>query len=168
MSKFILRLAVMFLTFTIGLAGHFLGNGFSPIVESWLESPDPVLCDPSITIVTRPEASPFAPSCGLLVVAIDNDHNLTLNGEFLGSAHNPSRLAARLNQLFSQRAQARMFRPGCEQSADSPNDERIEKTVLIKATRWISYGEVSDLIDVIKATGAQPIGLLSEGPFIID
>lgn len=168
MSKVILQLAVMFLTFTLGFGGHFLFNGFSPIVERWIESPDPVLHEPSVTILTRPEVGPFAPNCSLLVVAIDNDHNLSLNGEFMGSAHNPSKLAARLNELFRERTEACVFRPGCEQCSDLPNDERIEKTVLIKATRWISYGEVSDLINVIKGSGAQPIGLVSEGPFIID
>jgi biopolymer transport protein ExbD len=38
----------------------------------------------------------------------------------------------------------------------------MEKTVLIKAVRSLSYGDMSDLIEVIKATGAGPIGLVTD------
>ncbi len=37
--------------------------------------------------------------------------------------------------------------------------ERIEKTVFIRAPRSLNYGEVARLIDAVKGTGADPIGL---------
>jgi biopolymer transport protein ExbD len=42
---------------------------------------------------------------------------------------------------------------------DVPERERIEKTVFIKAPRGIKYGEVIRVMDGLKATGADPIGL---------
>jgi biopolymer transport protein ExbD len=42
---------------------------------------------------------------------------------------------------------------------DVPEDQRIEKTVFIKAPRSIPYGEVVRVLDGLKATGADPIGL---------
>jgi len=42
---------------------------------------------------------------------------------------------------------------------DVPEQERIEKTVFIKAPRTMPYGEVIRVMDGLKATGAAPIGL---------
>ena len=36
------------------------------------------------------------------------------------------------------------------------------ETVFIKAPRWISYGEIADLIRVVKAAGADGIGLAAD------
>ena len=38
-------------------------------------------------------------------------------------------------------------------------DERIERTVFVRAPRSVRYGEVAQVIDGIKGAGAQPIGL---------
>ena len=46
---------------------------------------------------------------------------------------------------------------------DVPEHERIEKTVFIKAPRSIKYGEVIRVMDGLKATGADPIGLQLDG-----
>jgi len=46
---------------------------------------------------------------------------------------------------------------------DLPEDERIELTVFIKATRSISYGDVAKVIDGVKGAGADPIGLQLDG-----
>jgi biopolymer transport protein ExbD len=42
---------------------------------------------------------------------------------------------------------------------DLPESVRIEKTVFIKAPPTLPYGEVARLMDGLKATGAEPIGL---------
>jgi biopolymer transport protein ExbD len=42
---------------------------------------------------------------------------------------------------------------------DVPEALRIEKTVFIKAPRGIPYGEVMQVMDGLKGTGAEPIGL---------
>jgi hypothetical protein len=43
--------------------------------------------------------------------------------------------------------------------ADLAPDERIERTVFVRAPRSIRYGEVARVIDAVKGAGAQPIGL---------
>ena len=40
-----------------------------------------------------------------------------------------------------------------------PEDERVEKTVVIKAYRACRYGNVIKLIDAVKGAGANPIVL---------
>lgn len=40
-----------------------------------------------------------------------------------------------------------------------PEEARIQKTVFIKAPKSIPYGEVIKVIDGIKGSGAEPIGL---------
>lgn len=42
---------------------------------------------------------------------------------------------------------------------DLPEHLRIEKTVFIKAPRNMRYGEVMQVMDGLKGTGAEPIGL---------
>jgi len=37
--------------------------------------------------------------------------------------------------------------------------QRVEKTIFIKAPRNIPYGEVARVLDGLKGTGADPIGL---------
>lgn len=46
-----------------------------------------------------------------------------------------------------------------ETRADVPEGERIEKTVVVKATRSNKYGDVVRLIDAIKGAGANAIVL---------
>jgi biopolymer transport protein ExbD len=42
---------------------------------------------------------------------------------------------------------------------DIPENEKIEKTVFIKAPRSIDYGSVVKVIDAVKLAGADPISL---------
>jgi len=42
---------------------------------------------------------------------------------------------------------------------DLPEDQRIEKTVFVKAPRALHYGDVVKVIDAIKGAGADPVGL---------
>jgi biopolymer transport protein ExbD len=46
-----------------------------------------------------------------------------------------------------------------ETRTDVTEDERIEKTVFVKAPRSLKYGEVVKVIDAIKGAGANPVGL---------
>jgi len=38
-------------------------------------------------------------------------------------------------------------------------EQRIEKTVFVKAPRTMKYGDVVKVIDAIKGAGANPVGL---------
>jgi len=81
-----------------------------------------------------------------LVVTIQPDRTLKLNNETnMGTVDDLSPLALRLTTLFEARARNYSYRP--------------EKTVFIKAPRSIRYGDVTRVLDGLKATGADPIGL---------
>ena len=81
-----------------------------------------------------------------LVVTIQPDRTLKLNNETnMGTVDDLSPLALRLKTLFEARARNYSYRP--------------EKTVFIKAPRHLRYGDVTRVLDGLKATGADPIGL---------
>jgi biopolymer transport protein ExbD len=46
-----------------------------------------------------------------------------------------------------------------ETATNIPEDQRIEKTVFVKAPRALHYGDVVKVIDAIKGAGASPVGL---------
>ena len=46
-----------------------------------------------------------------------------------------------------------------ETASTTPEDQRIEKTVFVKAPRALKYGDVVKVIDAIKGAGASPVGL---------
>ncbi len=95
-----------------------------------------------------------------LVVTIEPDHTLTLNQtRDMGTVDNLSPLSAKLISLFEERTRNRAYRADMVSRVDLPENQRIEKTVFIKAPRGIRYGEVARVLDGLKATGADPIGL---------
>jgi biopolymer transport protein ExbD len=94
-----------------------------------------------------------------LVVSVDENAHLSLNGEDMGTLEDTSRLKRELDGIFQQRLENRAYRVGMESRPNLPESERIEKTVYVKANRSIAYGEVVKLIDEMKGAGASPIGL---------
>lgn len=108
-----------------------------------------------------PDGQVYPPSSYTLVVSIEHDGKLLLNGltEDMGTIDDPTKLQAKLTWLFAERTKNRAYRSDMFTRTDLPESVRIEKTVFIKAPRTISYGEVARLIDGIKGTGADPIGL---------
>jgi biopolymer transport protein ExbD len=46
-----------------------------------------------------------------------------------------------------------------ENRTDLKDEDRIEKTVFVKAPRAAKYGDVVKVIDAIKGAGANPVGL---------
>ena len=94
------------------------------------------------------------------LVAIESDRSLKLNGEEdVGTLDDMSKLTHRLVAVFDQRTRNRAYRPDMINRFDLPDAMRVEKTVFIKAPRTFPYGEVTRVIDGLKATGADPIGL---------
>jgi len=107
-----------------------------------------------------PDGRVYPPSDLTLVVGIEPDRTLRLNGlTDMGSLDDPSKLTTRLVSLFSERLKNRAYRSDMLMRTDLPDQIRVEKTVFIKAPRSISYGDVARLIDSVKGTGADPIGL---------
>jgi len=77
----------------------------------------------------------------------------------MGTLDDLSKLTTRLVDLFTERTTNRVYRDDMRARTDLPEEERIEKTVFIRAPRSLSYGEVARLIDSLKGTGASAIGL---------
>jgi len=95
-----------------------------------------------------------------LVVTIEPDRTLKLNGlADMGTVDDLSPLTAKLKTLFEERLRNRAYRPDLIARVDLPDFQRVEKTIFIKAPRNIRYGEVARVLDGLKGTGADPIGL---------
>lgn len=100
-----------------------------------------------------------------LVVTIAPDHTLKLNSltEDLGTVEDSSKLSAFLVALFNQRRINHVYRVEMVARIDLAEQNRIEKTVFIKAPRSIPYGNVARVIDGVKGAGAAPVGLQLDG-----
>jgi len=86
-----------------------------------------------------------------LVVAIDKaTKKVTLNNQEAGDVSDASTLTAKLDEIFKAREQNGVFREGTNE---------IEKTIFIKSSPSVKYGEVVRVIDAAKSAGASPIGL---------
>jgi biopolymer transport protein ExbD len=116
-----------------------------------------------VQIIPEPDEnqdlSDYKPDPLTLVVSIAKDLKLKLNQEPMGDATSPSTLEQKLTRIFQQRKELRDYKPGLEKRSDLPEDERVEKTIVVKAQRSTRYGDVVRLIDAIKGAGANPIVL---------
>ena len=125
----------------------------TPLKPSKFQADIPTQRDPN------EDLSQLKPNPLTLVVSIGNDLQLKLNADSMGSVNDTAPLSQRLAALFRQRKETRAYKPGMETRSDLPEDERIEKTVFIKAPRSLKYGDVVKVIDAIKGAGASPVGL---------
>jgi biopolymer transport protein ExbD len=93
------------------------------------------------------------------VVSIASDLSIKLNQDNMGSVNDTTPLSNRLAAVFQQRKESRAYKIGFETRSDLKEEDRIEKTVFVKAPRSLRYGEVVKVIDAIKGAGANPVGL---------
>jgi len=92
-----------------------------------------------------------------LVVTINQDLSLKLNGvEGLGTTNDPGKLSAKLVSVFQERKANGVYD---ETQKGASGDERVLRTVFIKAPRSVRYGEITKVIDSLKGAGANPVGL---------
>lgn len=111
-----------------------------------------------------PDNRVLDPNINTLVVTIDVDRSLKLNGlTEMGTVDDMSKLNEKLVSLFAERTANRVYRDNLATRSDLPEAQRIERTVFIKAPRTLSYGEIVRVIDGLKGTGADPIGLQLDG-----
>lgn len=95
-----------------------------------------------------------------LVVSVSADSALSLNNEKdLGTVNEPQKLVSRLAEVFRQRLENRVYAEGLETRDDLTENEKIEKTVFIKAPRDLPYIQVAKAVDTVKTAGANPIAL---------
>lgn len=79
-----------------------------------------------------------------------------------GSVEEPGEVASRLAEEWRERKATGSWKLGFESRADLSPDERIERTVFVRAPRSIHYGEIAKVIDAVKGSGAQPVGLQTD------
>ena len=125
----------------------------TPLKPSRFKADIPTQRDPN------EDLSQLKPNPLTLVVSIAPDLQLKLNQDSMGSVNDTGTLSQRLRQVFQQRKEQRAYKPGIDPSSNLPEEERIEKTVFVKAPRSLAYGEVVKVIDAIKGAGANPVGL---------
>jgi biopolymer transport protein ExbD len=125
----------------------------TPLKPSRFKADIPTQRDPN------EDLSQLKPNPLTLVVSIAPDLQLKLNQDNIGSVNDTGPLSQKLTQVFQERKSTRAYKVGMETRTDMPEDERIEKTVFVKAPRSLKYGDVVKVIDAIKGAGANPVGL---------
>jgi biopolymer transport protein ExbD len=125
----------------------------TPLKPSRFQADIPTQRDPN------EDLSKLKPNPLTLVVSISNDLQLKLNQDSMGSVNDTGPLSQKLVQVFQQRKEQHAYKPGMETRTEIPEDQRIEKTVFIKAPRSLKYGDVVKVIDALKGAGANPVGL---------
>jgi len=124
----------------------------TPLKPSSFKADVPTQRDPN------EDVSKLKPNPLTLVVSITPDLQIKLNQDSMGSVNDTSALSAKLQQTFQQRKAQHAYKVGMETST-VPEDQKIEKTVFVKAPRALHYGDVVKVIDAIKGAGASPVGL---------
>jgi biopolymer transport protein ExbD len=79
-----------------------------------------------------------------------------------GSVNDPGPIGAALATEFKIRKEGGIWKEGFESRVDLSPDDRIEKTVFIKAPESFKYGDVVKVIDTVKGAGSSPVGLQTE------
>ena len=125
----------------------------TPLKPSRFQADIPTQRDPN------EDLSKLKPNPLTLVVSISPDLQIKLNQDALGSVNDTAPLAQKLALTFAQRKEQRAYKVGMETRSDVKEDDRIEKTVFVKAPRAVKYGDVVKVIDAIKGAGASPVGL---------
>jgi|SRR5687768_12443860 len=125
----------------------------TPLKPSRFQADIPTQRDPN------EDLSQLKPNPLTLVVSVAADLSIKLNADSMGSVNDVAPLAQRLALVFAQRKDQRAYKIGMENRTDLKEEDRIEKTVFVKAPRSLRYGDVVKVIDAIKGAGANPVGL---------
>jgi biopolymer transport protein ExbD len=95
-----------------------------------------------------------------LIVFIGIDSSLKLDNETeMGTVDDPSNLIKRLKDIFDKRIANGDVSESFADDPNRPTNDRIERTVFIKAPSRLDYGSVARVVDAVKLGGAYPISL---------
>jgi biopolymer transport protein ExbD len=95
-----------------------------------------------------------------LAVVIGDDSSISLNGtRELGNSNDPAKLVEKLRSVFQERAASGNISNSFGDETDRPSNDRIERTVFVKAPKSLDYGSVARVVDAVKLAGAYPISL---------
>ena len=101
-----------------------------------------------------------------LTVSVEQDRSLKLlMGRTVlaeGTVGEAGEVSARLASEWRERKLRGDWKVGPAARTDLAPDERIERTVFVRAPRSLAYGEVARVIDAVKGAGAQPVGLQTD------
>jgi biopolymer transport protein TolR len=101
-----------------------------------------------------------------LIVSVESDLSLKLlKGQDVvaeGTVAEAGEVAARLASEWRERKQNGVWKLELATRTDLAPDDRLERTVFVRAPRSVRYGEVARVIDAIKGAGAQPVGLQTD------
>jgi biopolymer transport protein TolR len=119
------------------------------------------------TLVPRPpEDDRVKMSQQTLVVSVEQDLSmkLILGKEVVaeGTVGEAGEVAVRLASEWRERKLRGVWKSELAARSDLAPDERIERTVFVRAPRSVRYGEVARVIDAVKGAGAQPVGLQTD------
>lgn len=106
------------------------------------------------------ETKVIEPNINALIVRINNDSTLTLNRtDGFGTIAEPEKLQERLKEEFKLRLEQDIFDENFMKRDDLTEEQKVLRTVFIKAPKNFPYGEVAKVVDAVKQTGADPVGL---------
>jgi biopolymer transport protein ExbD len=101
-----------------------------------------------------------------LIVNIKKDLSVELikggNKVTDASVNDPGNIGSALSTEFRARKEGQVWKEGFQGRTDLPPDDRIEKTVFVKAPESLKYGDVVKVIDTVKGAGSNPVGLQTE------
>jgi biopolymer transport protein ExbD len=109
------------------------------------------------------KADNLAPHPYALIVTINPDSSLKLNQVDAGSIAEPRNLMEKLTGKFQERLEIGIYDENLAKRSDLSNEEKVLKTVFIKAPKGFAYGEVAKVVDAVKFAGANPVGLQIDG-----
>jgi len=112
------------------------------------------------TQIPQPSEDSAIPNPHTLIVSINSDSTLNLNEQNnFTTINEPGLLVERLRQIFQERAVNLAYADQDHLANNLSTEQKIQKTVFIKAPRAVDYGNVVKIIDAVKVAGDNPISL---------
>jgi biopolymer transport protein ExbD len=110
------------------------------------------------------EAAKQSPRTLTVNISKDLQVTLTRGADEIAKAsvNDPGPISSVLSKEFQERRDKNDWKVGYENRPELPADDRIEKTVFLKAPQSFKYGDVVKVIDAVKGAGANPVGLQTE------
>src|SRR5438445_2074890 len=128
MRKLIVHISLAIVTCSIGVAAN---AGVNALADPIVDSAEALSNLGRGTFLWRePRLESTFNHCGFFVVTLSDNGEVYLGSQAMGSLPDTSYIRATLEDAFQVRARIGVYKLGLDLSTDTPEDERIEKTVL--------------------------------------
>lgn len=94
-----------------------------------------------------------------LLAVLDEKKGITLNNELYGNLADPSRLKARLREIFNAREKSGVFRAGSDE---------VEKSVYVKMSTTAKFTDLVEFVKALEYVGAGPLFLQVDSDAVPD